>query len=80
MHYTSPPITLMYHAPVHLCMGEKKQAAARIDEEKYNELRAHAASQGMSLADWLRAAIEEKAESEELDLGNSKGPMAALAD
>jgi len=52
-------------------MGDKKQAAARIDEGKYNQLSAHARMQGMSLADWLREAIEEKAEREGVGLGNS---------
>jgi predicted DNA-binding protein len=50
--------------------GDKKQAAARIDEEKYNKIRAHAASQGKPLADWLREAIDEKAEREGVELGN----------
>ena len=53
-------------------MADKKQAAARIDEEKYNKLSAHARGQGMSLADWLREAIEEKASREGVELGNSK--------
>lgn len=61
--------------------NEKKQAAARIEEEKYNKLRAHAAGQGMALADWLREAIEEKAEREGVSLeGNPRRPKAATAD
>lgn len=59
-------------------MSDKKQAAARIEEEKYNALSAHARGQGMSLADWLREAIEEKAEREGLDVGNSKRMTVAL--
>lgn len=61
--------------------SDKKQAAARIDEEKYNKLRAHAAGQGLSLADWIREAMEEKAEREGVDLeGNPTKPAMATAD
>ncbi|QCC60780.1 hypothetical protein NP511_02225 [Natrinema thermotolerans] len=62
--------------------SDKKQAAARVEEEKYNKLRAHAAGQGMSLADWIREAMEEKAEREGVDLeGNPKAvAKAATAD
>lgn len=71
----------MYHAFIHLYMSEeKKQAAARIEEDKYNKIRAHAAGQGMALADWLREAIEEKAEREGVDLeGNPKRPLMVTA-
>lgn len=72
----------MYRAFLHLYMSEdKKQAAARIEAAKYNKLRAHAAGQGMSLADWLREAIEEKAEREGVGFeGNLPKTAAVTAD
>jgi len=54
----------------------EKQAAARIPEDKYNQLKAQAALEGMTLADWLREAIDEKWERE-CEGNSDSAPKAA---
>lgn len=58
---------------------EKKQIAARVDEETAKQIRVLAAMEDQTIADWLREAIDEKLGREDAE-GNSSQATVMISD
>ena len=52
-------------------MANDEQVPTYVDTEKKKEIRTQAAMRDMSMAEWVREAIEEKLEREAGNSGNS---------
>ena len=68
----------MYAGTLYRCVMTDKQIATRVSEERAKELKVRAAMRDITLADWLREAIDEKL-AREGEEGNSL-TVAQVAD